>query len=50
MRDTSLNEVINWVITQYGDALRSLAEFPESTLTTEEVIDLRERILTTLLK
>jgi hypothetical protein len=45
MRDTSFNEVINWVITQYGGTLRSLAEFPESTLTTEEVIDLRERIL-----
>jgi hypothetical protein len=45
MRDTSFNEVVNWAITQYGGALRSLAQFPESTLTTEEIIDLRERIL-----
>jgi hypothetical protein len=43
--DTSFKEVVNWAITQYGGALRSLAQFPESTLTTEEVIDLRERIL-----
>jgi hypothetical protein len=43
--DITFEEAVNWVIEHYGGALKALAEYPEPASNTEEVIDLRKRIL-----